>query len=61
MEPTTLLLAGLILLASTVVVTFVTVRFPKTRPVLIPLIWLFATVGISCNIMSIVINLQRMY
>lgn len=61
MEPTTLLMVGVGMLIVAIVTFFTTARFPKTKSVLIPLTFLFATAGILCNTASIFINLTRMY
>lgn len=52
---------GLALLGVTLGVFVIALRFPKTRAVMIPLMFVLASVGIACNTLSIIMNLQDLY
>jgi hypothetical protein len=60
MTPNELLSAGLVLFVMTIGVFVIAIRFPKSRRVAIPLMFVLACMGLICNTMSIAINLQRM-
>jgi hypothetical protein len=59
MDPLTLLLAGVILLGATLGLFVIAGFFPKTRSILVPLMFLLAGAGIACNTLSIALNLLK--